>query len=297
MLKRREKILLALLLATGIGISLSGCLVKKKSPDEVTTFFTSTATVLRIYQPFDTIYYRIRVDDSSGISQFGTLQLKWEDAGTLPDPFTPATLYPVLKETSTLTIDGNEDALVRYVEQDNTVGSPTEGSMYLRAFATATLGEYHWLSDKSIAPPGVLQKYEIFHSPLSMTGQIDLGNFYILGDCTGTDCPTRFAFSQTRNFEVTAINQTVDIPGIGIFKNVYTVKYNATINRDATAPLFDILDVCGAAGAITSHETTLSIVPEVGIIKMVNICTDQQPGSLSPTTIYTATLDDTSFQY
>lgn len=279
------------LLAVSIGALLSSCLVKKKDPADITTTFTSTTNILRPYQSGDIINYRVQVANPDGSQQSGTLQIKWEATGELPDPLSNDT-FPVLKETTTLTIDGNDDGLVRYIEQDNTALSATEGSMFLRAFATPTPSVYDWLSP-DLPPTSNLQRFEIFRSPLTMAGQIPLDKFYVAGDCSGTSCPTRLALAQSRTFQVTAINQTVDIPGTGIFQNAFKVQYNGTINREGTSSLYDILDVCGSAGNITSHETELFVVPEIGVVKMTNTCTEQ--GS-SPV-IYFITLDTTSFSY
>jgi len=285
-----------MLLAVSIGTLLSSCLVKKKSPDQITTF-TSTTNQLRIYQPFDTIYYNVQVDSALSGSQSGTLQVEWRDTRQITDPLaSPTQQYSVREETTTLSIsDGvggtNDEQLVRYVEQDNITGS-----LYLRAFPTQTRDVYYWLSPTN-PPTSMLQRFEIFRSPLAMAGTIDLGAFYVASDCSDRQqCQISEALAQSRLFTVTAINQTVDIPGTGIFKNAYRVKYDATTNRQATAPVFDILDVCGSLGNFTStsHSATLDIVPEIGVIKMVNECTDSASNS---DVIYTATLDHTSFPY
>lgn len=291
MLKNLGKILLAVSLTTSISVLLSGCLVKKEDPASVPSF-TSNTNQLRIYQPFDTIYYNVRVDSANG-TQSGTLQVKWEDTAPITDPIaSPTQQYFVHKETSTLAITGGDtDELIRYVEQD-----PTTGSLYLRAFPTPTDMVNYWLSP-TITPTSSLQSFEIFHSPLTL-GSTTLDNFYVVGDCSGgTQCLEREALVQSRSFTVTAVNQTVDIPGTGIFKNAYTVQYDTTTTREATAPpLLDILDVCGSIGnfTITSHSATLYIVPEIGVIKMVNECTDTSSNS---DVIYTATLDRPNFQY
>ncbi|HEC20393.1 MAG TPA: hypothetical protein ENI97_13810 [Gammaproteobacteria bacterium] len=290
------KKLTMILLAVGLSGALGGCLVKKKDPSEIPTY-TSTDPVLRFYQPGDTINYLVQAQDGV-TTRTGTLQIKWENTNPIPSPFPPNT-YTVLKETTTLTLGQTSpvtDTLVRYVEQDTTTGTTTTGSMYLRAFDSPTAGEYFWLSPSNV-PTSSVQRFEIFRSPLdtaAMAGQIDLGNYYVVDNCNGTTCNDQLAFIQSNTFEVTASNQTVDIPGTGIFKNVYKVQYNATMTPGPTTPLLDILNVCGGTGQVTSHQTVLYIVPEIGVIKMVNTCTDQGGGA---PVIYIATLDTTTFQY
>lgn len=279
------------LLALSISILLSGCLVDQKDVETI----ASTDNALRIYQPFDTINYQVQVNRASG-TENGTLQITWNNPDvSILNPITQET-YSVLKETTTLTInDEDPNELIRYIEQDKNDDNNSKGSMYLRAFDTAVANKYYWLSTALNVPPGTLERFEIFRSPMPsdlskpLPDQIGMNNFYIFEDCTGTSCPTRIAFASSRTFKVTAREQTVETPA-ATFTNAYKVQYNATINREATTPLLDILAVCGESG-ITSHAAILYIVPEIGIIKIENTCTYSL--GTSPV-FYIITLDNTN---
>lgn len=274
-----------ILLPLCISVLLSGCLVDKKTPRTISL----TGTNLRTYQNADYINYTVTANDVNG-SRSGTLQIKWETPSqTIIDPISSTSYLDTLKETTTLTLnDEDPDELVRYTEQDS------NGSMYLRAFDTTDINKYYWLSPDLSVTSDILQEFEIFRSPLAEAGQIDLGRFYVQEDCTGTGCASSVALSDSRTFEVTITNQTLEIPGIGIFTNVYQVQYNATTTPQATSPLLDILNVCADAGNTTTHMATLYVVPEIGIIRTVNTCTDQVSGYSS---IHIINLDTTSFPF
>jgi len=284
MLKKLGIILLALSIST----LLSSCLVSQKDVETS----DSTDNFLRIYKPSDTINYRVQIH-SSNDTEFGTLQIKWSANAEISNPLTLET-YSVLKETTTLTIDNETpNELIRYIEQDSSDNPDSHGSIYLRAFDTAVTNEYYWLSDQLNA--GTLERFETFHSPLPLSlpqpNKIDMSDFYILGDCTGTDCPTRAAFVSSRTFNVTARNQEVETLA-ATFTNAYKVQYNVTTNRETTTPLLDILAVCGGSG-ITTYAATLYIVPEIGIVRMENTCNDLSSAGTPPVT-YIITLDNTS---
>lgn len=277
-----------ILLAVGISSLLGSCHVEQKDVE----IFESTDNTLRIYQPSDVINYRVQISSPNG-TQFGTLKIEWADPDqAIQNPLTQET-YSVLKETTTLTIDDEEPSeLIRYIEQDS-----DNGSMFLRALDTAVANNYYWLSKREAVPPDTLERFEIFRSPmpddssLPLPGEINLNDFYTLGDCTGTDCPTRIAFSSFRTFQVTARGQRVETIA-ATFTNAYTVSYRATVNREATTPLLDILAVCGESG-ITAHDATLHIVPEIGIVKIENTCTDLSATGAS-SVIYIITMERTN---
>lgn len=281
--KRMLKKLGMMLLAVGVSALLSSCLVDKKKLETI----DNTDTNLRIYQPTDHIDYFVQVDDVSG-TQVGTMQVKWESTNPITNPLTIESYSSILKETTTLTINGGDpEVLVRYIEQD------VNGSMYIRAFDSSELNKYFWLSSESTGLPGSLQRFEIFRSPLAMTGEINLGDFYVFGDCTGTNCPPPTARYYNRIFKVTGTNETLSISA-GEFTNIYTVQYNAYANPDATMPILDVLDICGSGG-LTMHEAKLYVAPKIGIIRTENICTDSGGGG--DISIYTITLDTTSISY
>ena len=282
MLKRLGMILLAISLS---GL-LSSCLVKKEKVPNIKTY-TSTTDTLRLYQPGDRIDYQVQIDNADSGRQVGTMTILWESTPNLSDPFDPIT-HPVLKETTTLTIEGNEEILVRYIEQD----TPNH-SKYLRAFDAPVANQYLWLSATN-APADTVDKFENLDSPMVVAGQLALGDFYIVGDCNGTNCTTRETHSFNRTFQVTAMNQTVETPA-GNFEKTYKARHMATTNREATGPLSDILDVCGDAGEANSHDAILDVVPEIGIVKIVNTCTNLTAGG-SPT-FYTISMESTNIDY
>ena len=160
-------------LAAGISTLLSSCLVDKKTPETI----NNTNTNLRTYQDTDYINYTVEINDSSGnIPGDHTLQIKWESAPAILNPITAEQYDGILKETSTLTIDGgSSEVVVSYIEQD------ANGSMYLRAFPTLTPNEYYWLSSSLNVGPGALDRFETFRSPLAMSGLINMGDFYVFG--------------------------------------------------------------------------------------------------------------------
>lgn len=275
-------------LAIIISSALSGCLVEKKIPETI----ASTDTNLHIYTDKQYIDYTVRIDDGGPSIQTGTLRVRWDSPQQQITNPLDTTQYDVLKETTTLTIDGssgNPDEIIRYIEQDS------DGSMYLRAYGTLDPLNHSWLSDQLEAPPGTLQRYEIFRSPLPMTGPITLDNFYVIGECTGTNCPTEIAHYYGRSFEVVDSNKTVTTNS-ATFTNAYKIRFDATVDpSDPSAPLLDIFDVCGI-GSFTTHTAYLYVVPEIGIIQMESSCTDLGGVGVEPV-FYTFTYESTNINF
>jgi hypothetical protein len=273
----------AFVLTVILSAALSGCLVEKKKLETI----TSTDTNLHIYTDGQYIDYTVIIDEE-GQTQTGTLRVRWDSAQQIINPL-DSTQYAVLKETTTLTIDdnsGNPNEIIRYIEQDS------NGSMYVRAYGTLDPLDHSWLSDQPNVGPGILKRFEIFRSPLAIASSISLTNFYIFEDCDGANCPTKIAYYYGRSFEVVDSNQTVST-NAGTFANAYKISYEATVIPEPTAPLLDILDVCGGIGSITSHSAMLYVVPEIGIIEIVNICTDSGAAPV----IYTMILDNTNITF
>jgi hypothetical protein len=249
-------------------VSLGGCLVEKDKG--ATKTYASNTNILHTYEAGDVITYDLTEYSGTDTPRSGTLEVKWEQTADIKDPFSN-TDFPVLKETTKIYYGNdasNAEVYVRYIEQD------ISGTIYLRAIDDFASTTDYWLSSNSNVPPGDLAGFEIFHSPF-ISGSLLQIDFNVMSGCTGTSCqPSLGTFSN--GLEVVDNSVVVIGTRYGTFTNVYEVTYNGLVSQTDQTPLpfFDFLDICHITGLFnnTTHNGTLRIVPEVGVIQIINTC-------------------------
>jgi hypothetical protein len=299
MLKNPAKILLAILLSTGIATLLSGCLVEKKDPDEVVTIDRGT-NLWHVYEADDYIEYDLTAEDATSLTQ-GLLRVQWEQVANIADPFDSNTTYPVLKETTTLTYEGNTSSepdvtVIRYISQD------TNGVIKLHAIGdgTGTPSDptLYWpYADPADPPTTPVIAPVLFDSPITFGDASNSNQAFSIMECDVGLCDTEIYRYRDDSISVVGDSNAVDTP-LGKFGNPFQINYSGgTTTQNSQTVEFpgDIRDACG-----TSSDTILSsgrfyVFPEIGIIKMVNSC--QIIGSGGDTIIYTATIRETSINY
>lgn len=287
----RAAVVLAVIIVT---VSLGGCLVEKNKG--ATKTYTSLTNVLHTYVAGNSITYDLIKNTSSGTTT-GTLEIKWESTNSIQDPFNPDTRYSVLKETtsicygSSVCLSSSADAsTVRLIEQDSS--GETSGTIYLRAIDDPAADTHYWLNSDGFTTTG-LGSFKIFRSPilLGSTNALQI-IFNVMEGCSGTTCQQSVG-DYSNYLEAVDYPVTVSGTGRGTFTNAYKVTVSGNVApKDQPLPFFDFLDICHASASTlpTNHNGTLSIIPEVGVIKIVNNC---QSGT-DPSESYIATLRDTN---
>jgi hypothetical protein len=295
-----------ILLAMSISALLSSCLVDKQ---KVVEKIARTTDTLRIYKPNDSIDYDIRVDDvGSGTTQYGTLKVKWESTAAPIDPITPTAtyIYPVLKETTTLTYDDNTSgypdvSIVRYISQIDTVpAGPNQGSIILHAIDDGT-GLY-WPYDPAdvgiIGSPVIAPI--IFDSPMALgvTPPNSPLEFSVMEGCAPTQCGSEI-YRFRDNFAVEGDTREITTD-LGIFTNPFELSFSGGSTPKgilALEILGDIRDACGTSSDQVSHSGNMFVMPEIGIIKIENLQCTNYSNSPSTTLYYTITARATSFNF
>jgi hypothetical protein len=262
-------------------VSLGGCLVEKDKGAAKT--YASNTNILHTYVAGNVITYDLK--EYSGTTRYGTLEVKWEQTADIKDPFSN-TYFPVLKETTTVYFNDSaspESQVVRYIEQSTDVLAGTNGTIYLRAIDDPTTSPPNatddwWLSNQGTVPSVTLDRFVIFRSPITLADTLEI-NFNVLDDCSGSTCPQSLG---TFSNGLTVGNNLVSVGGTryGTFSNVYRISYAGSLNptdQPLVSP-FDFLDICRTGdlqGIPVNHSGTLDIVPEIGVIRIVNTCSYQ----------------------
>ena len=290
------------LLAVSASALLSGCLVEQKDPEDVVKISRSTDT-LRIYKAGDYIDYDVTAvinTQTSTTIQYGTLHIKWDNAGELTNPTPPTDAYPVLKETSTLTYDGNTEPdaeVIRYISQVTTApvdfNDPGIGSIILHAIDEPVDDTDYWpYLDGDAVPTSPVIRPVIFESPLYV-GRPPFPASYSIMECNTGQCAQEIYNFTDTNFAVVGETQEVTTD-LGIFSDPFELSFSGGIIPDTSAPAIsfigDIRDVCGTSTEIINHTGNMFVVPEIGMIKMDNTCSNASGENV----IYTITLSDTS---
>lgn len=298
MFRKPGKILLTMLLATGISISLSSCfMIDKEDPANVKTISRTTDSV-RIYQPGDFIDYNVTATDlNSFVVTQGTLRIQWEQTPNLIDPIDSVS-YPVLKETTTLTFDDSVDAtVIRYISQ-KPAGDVDEGSITLYAIddgsSTAGNAAYWLYPNASTVPGSPIITPTIFDSPMAIgvTPSSPVGYSAMEGcdnGLCGTDIYT-YSDNHSTNGDSTSITTN-----LGNFADPFEVNFTGGTNPKSGVTLSvlgDIRHACGDSINFLTHSGNMFIVPEIGMIQMTNTC--QESGGLGNRVLYSISIRNTN---
>jgi len=273
-----------ILLAISISALLSSCLVEK---DDDVKKVSRTTDTLRIYQSGDFIDYNVEAQANSGVStttRRGTLRIRWENTATFNDPFGNP-ISPDLKETTTLTYDGSTgpDAIIfRYISQVNTdPAAPSQGSIILHAIDDGTL-TYYWPYPIDTSPSTTpVSTPVIFDSPVTFGTPANSPQEFSVMDCTPAECPTNSKIYEYRNyFEV--VGDSREIPTeLAIFSNPFEVNLSGgTQPQNALGLSFvtDIFDICGDSTQTITHNGTMFVMPQIGVIRIDNTCRNTSTG-------------------
>ena len=286
MLKKPGMILLTMC----IGTLLSGCLVDKKDVETI----SRTTESLRVYQPNDFIEYNVTAIIDSDTTSRGTLHVEWKSTNELQDPIHSDIQYPVLKETSTLTYDvGSSEegaTVIRYISQD------TGGNVTLYAIDDGT-GLY-WLYDPArignLSSDVILPV--VFDSPMAVGTPPPNSplEFLVMEGC-GTGLCGEDIYKFNDSFEVVGDSTSVTT-NLGKFSNPFEITFSGgTIPHNSPTIGFwgDIRDACGTSSDTVLHNGTMFIMPEIGIVRMTNLCQNITAGGGHQVN-YIITLNDTN---
>lgn len=292
------------LLAASASLLLSSCLVEK---DKIVEKIARKTDTLRIYQNGDFIDYNLTaIIGSNGIpsTQYGTVRIKWESIAELQDPITLANIvstYPVLKETTTLTYndDGNstpDATVVRYISQINADPPDlAQGSMLLHAIDDGTDQYWPYPSNTTTPTNAPVIRPVILESPL-VIGVNSPYDYSILQCSNPSLCETKIYQFTEQTLNVVGASREVST-NLGIFSNPFEITF---VGNTLPAPgstiefLGDIRDACGTSSDQISHNGTMFVIPEIGVIRMDHTCTNNTSGN---SVTYILTVRDTSFNY
>ena len=296
-------------------VALSGCLVGDDDDLKIRKINTS---IYRIIQDGDFLEYRIAGTRTppgvpTGNSVTGKLTIDY-DFINIPAAYGLGAPIPVIRETSHIVIDKFiDETVIRYLQQDTTVGSPTEGTLYLVGYPSPTVGQPWYVTQHGILNP--LQNaapVEIVKSPAPTEPTLPTGdgdpvgsgdktyNFTIMDDCVNSPSCNSIvgSISDTINFidigdPPTAI-QTYDTSTD--FARFETIGY--TYNMLFIDPYSDnqVLDArmfCDANGI--QFDGVAYVYPAVGIVYYEMTSCNPSPTNPDPSTYFIiATLSGTN---
>ena len=247
---------------------LSGCLVHSNGGK---TFFRETDSI-HLYQPGDFIEYSVSGTFGTGISAFhsvsGTLRIDWSSPNNpLLDPVTGSPV-DVLKEISTLSVDGGEIKTVRYISQD------ADGTVHLHAYDKDSTHSY-WVNDaKSASTTAAMNPVTLLQSPLVVSGISYSNTFYLFDDCNYPGgCPTYLGY-QAETDKVESNNENVQTDP-GVF-NTFRVSFSGSKFVDPSSGIsafpieLDPRSSCGIGN--DNFSGTANFFPQVGVVAMYVSC-------------------------
>jgi hypothetical protein len=280
-----------IVLAIAAGAALSGCLVDKKPPKEI---YRGTDT-LRDYTAGKWIAYNVTATSltEDTPTQTGSLNIEWKDHVPLIDPDTGDSI-PVLQEITKLTINGETRGTVRYISQD------TDNSIQIHAIedleaVTGTDHAHYWLSTSGGTALADLAPMTIIKSPLDVANQPDPVAFTVMDGCENSP-----SCGDPIGTFVDALTVEGDAPSpintnLGKFMDPIRISFegNSQPIASVVSTLFDIRDACGS-GLFTEHRGSMDIMPEIGIVRMDNICGDTDELGIRTEVRYIFTLSNTN---
>ena len=252
---------------------LSGCLVHG---GDVKTYMRETDNI-HLYQADDFIEYNVSGHYIAGMTSFpavsGTLRIEWSIPSPLYDPIINKLLTEnVLKEVSTLSLNGNETTTVRYISQD------MDGSIYLHAFGKNGT-YYYWVNDNGTTPPkptAALNKVKLWQSPLVADGSHISNTFHVFDNCDATNLCNMHLGYQTETDTVESDNYNIQTDS-GVF-NTFRVSFSGNKQLDTGSGLagfpidLDLRSSCGHNNA--NFSGTAYFYPQVGFVLMTVHCAD-----------------------
>lgn len=272
---------------------LSGCLVKKKDLVQI----ARTTDNLRVYQPGDYIEYDVTATtvplSTPPTTQTGTLRVQWFASADLIRPNEPSSSISVLKEVTTLSLDGgtSDPGTIRYISQDDALNP---GQITLHAMEQEGLPRY-WLSQTGDIDLTKTESSIFFYSPI-VPGIKPQTDFFVMDDCEGkASC----AFEVGRYIDdQNVVGDSVAVTtNLGVFLNPFQINFSGSATPSAAVSTFpvalDIRNVCDTN--ITQHgdagNGTMYILPEIGMIRMENTCKSVISNDF---VIYTITIGSTN---
>jgi len=288
-----------ILLTMSISVLLSSCHIKKKDEETI----SRTTTNLRVYQPGDVITYNVIAVSNSGTTSQGTLRVEWEQTPDLTDPIDGSTKYPVLKETTTLTYNPDSTeanaTIIRYIHQETSSTAPdNSGQTSLYAIGGGT--SLYWLynPDNVNNPSSDIILPVIFDSPMKVGTPPPNSplTFSVMEDCGVTvgQCGAEI-YKFDDNF--TIIGDTTPVTtNLGKFSNPFEIEFfGATTPKNSPATSFpgDIRSICGTSADQVSYNGTMFVMPEIGMVRMVNLCQNSTSGGVAQVN-YIITLNNTN---
>ena len=307
MLKKSGLRLSALLLIIGISVFLSGCLVKKKDPSEIETI-ARTTDYWRVYQAGDWIEYDLQeVDTNTVTTTLGVLRVDWGPVVFLTDPTDSNIIYQALKETTSITYDGNNGsdpdvAIIRYISQINeTPADSNQGRIFLHAIDDGTDKYWPYASGTVFPTSNPASAPVLFDSPMAIGVPPENDDkAFSIAQCDIGQCNPEIYRYHDISIEIVGDTTSVENTPLGNFSNPFQINFGgSSIPQNAEALTFvgDIRDVCGDISDTILHGNNVNVgrffvFPEIGIIKMENSC---QVGA--DIILYTATIRGTNINF
>lgn len=299
-MSKHPRLLASIVLMSLVTFALSGCLVKKETPEPPKN---RKSDKLRVYKNGDWIQYNVLATVITGSNPgevlTGTLTISWDGPYQLTSPDNKQ--YDVLKKVITVNMDDNgtvvQKGTVHYVRQD------ADGAEQLVAMGHPNTGQYYWLNtaggksypDNDDGIIGGQEAVTIFDSPLFVGQQYQV-EYTLMDDCIVgqlTGCQSNVGTS-TNNLSVVGDSTQINT-NIGNYANPFEVSFSGGIVpspdvNNLLPVLFSIFDVC--SDAQSTHIGRMFVVPEIGILQLSNRCTDV--GATGDLVQYDLTIDSIS---
>lgn len=302
----------AIALMTLAAVALTGCLVKQKGPPSL---YYRKSENLRIYEPGHYIRYTVEALLPGATEfQYGALKIVWQGSPDLPGP--DGKNHPVIEKHYLLCMGDTlcnpetegETIFIQYVYQDppgttDTQGNDTTGTeRFVAMNDPAATGQYFWINSSGSSlqgGDGLPAPAITLDSPLQ--SKTYGSSYYLMDNCINASPCTSNLAKITSEFTVIDDNTEIDTR-VERFANPFQVRYSSDKNfveplNNSFPPtpvnLFSICSMGKASYTNVSYSGKMYIVPEIGMVKMINFC--QVDGS--EVSQYIFTLDGVSFGY
>ena len=280
-----------LLAISAITLSLSSCLVNE---DDVPSIKNRTTNNFRILTGGEYYEYRVygQITSNMGVTQSfeGTLRVEYF-SDTIRLPFS-LTSVAALREETTLNLGGSVYNLTRFLQQDTTPGSLTEGKldvMAVRVGSAATGTLYRTGENTQLNNPHPI---EILKSPVPDENEPDAINisYQYMSNCESPNTSCTAAVQEINNILI-RYQGNADVTTFNGRYNTLRIDYDGQFLgpfSPSTPALFDIRGACDDDTAMFFGSTY--VFPEVGVVFLENSCTAADSAGHH----YTASLSSTN---
>lgn len=255
--------------------------------------FNRSTDYLVLYGDGDWVEYSVEVFDNNtptAPSLLGTLRVAWHNDTIKQPEFAGGQNISVLREVSTLDVEGSVHTRVRYITQNNddlALPNAQTGTVSVHAYQDPTNTDintlnrtYYWVSTS--ADPSTINSQVSLISPMNQieTSDNHIGDFNLFAACDGngkTVCGNMSqTVSHTQFFSGVSLDQVET--ELGIFQQLSKIVYNFSesgINAGIVPPtLANIWEFCDPS--LTNFPALNGITawyhPLIGMIKTEGVC-------------------------